>query len=250
MHQPSFRGVVAALSRKAPDRRAESILDIRSVCAAGVVSRASAALVAGTIAIVLNTLALDAAQLVPLATGNGGLLRFLMMLTGGAVSAPAGAVFQTGFHIVIGLAMALFYAFALEPWMRVPSWLGGVLFATAVWLINAFIVLPTIGEGIADSRGLTLVGMAWFALAHTLFFLVLAILFDRLHPYVRRTTNPALTVMRSSRTCGGAIVAVCEEVRGDVCTSNGCLTPADSNVGPFRRTFDRNRRMSVVEATH
>ena len=140
----------------ATDRRAE--VDTRSVCGSDIVSRALAALVAGTIAIVLNTLALDAAQLVPLATGNGALLRLLVMLTGGAFSAPAGTIFRTGFHIVIGLAMALFYAFALEPWMRVPSWLGGVLFATAVWLINAFIVLPTIGEGIAGSRGLTLAG--------------------------------------------------------------------------------------------
>src|ERR1700757_2640864 len=82
------------------------------------------------------------------------------MLTGGAFRAPAGAVFQTGFHFVAGLAMALFYAFALEPWIRVPSWLCGVLFATAVWLINAFIVLPTKGEGIAGSRGLTWAGMA------------------------------------------------------------------------------------------
>jgi hypothetical protein len=137
-------------------------------------------LAAGTIAIVLNTLVLDAAQLVPLATGNGGLLRFLVMLMEQHLPDPAGAVFRTSFHIVIGLAMALFYAYALEPWMRVPTWLGGVLFATAVWLINAFIVLPTIGEGIAGSRSLTLSGMAWFALAHTLFFLVLAILFDRL----------------------------------------------------------------------
>jgi len=102
-----------------------------------------------------------------------------MMLTGGALPVPASVVFRTGFHIVSGLAMALFYAFALEPWIRVPSWPCGVLFATAVWLINAFIDLPTIGEGIAGSRGLTLAGVAWFALAHTLFFFVPTILFDR-----------------------------------------------------------------------
>ena len=58
-----------------------------------------AALVAGTIAIVLNTLALDAARLVPLATDNGGLLRFLVVLTGGAFPAPVSPVFQTGFLI-------------------------------------------------------------------------------------------------------------------------------------------------------
>ena len=144
-----------------------------------VVSRAAAALVAGTIAIVLNTLALDAARLVPLATDNGGLLRFLVVLTGGAFPAPASTVFQTGFHITVGFAMAFFYAFVLEPWIRVPSWLRGVLFATAVWLIYALIVLPAIGKGIAGSRDLTLAGMVWFAAAHTLFFLVLAILFAR-----------------------------------------------------------------------
>jgi len=66
---------------------------------AEVVSRAAAALVAGTIAIVLNTLALDAARLVPLATDNGGLLRFLVVLTGGAFPAPVSPVFQTGFLI-------------------------------------------------------------------------------------------------------------------------------------------------------
>jgi hypothetical protein len=162
------------------NRRSGAVLEVGSVWWADLVSRAAAALAAGTIAIVLNTLILDAARLVPLATGNGGLLRFLVMLTGGAFPAPAGAVFQTAFHIGIGLAMALLYAFVLEPWMRVPSWLRGVLFATAVWLINALIVLPAIGEGIAGSRDLTLAGMIWFAGAHTLFFLVLAILFAQL----------------------------------------------------------------------
>jgi hypothetical protein len=103
------------------------------------------------------------------------------MLSGG-LSTPAGAAFQTGFHIVTGLAMAFFYAFALEPWIRVPSWLRGVLFATAVWLLNAIIVLPGLGQGIAGSHDLPLAGLVWFAAAHTLFFLVLAIMFDRLHP--------------------------------------------------------------------
>jgi hypothetical protein len=156
---------------------------------AEVVSRAAAALVAGTIAIVLNTLALDSARLVPLATDNGGLLRFLVVLTGGAFPAPASTVFQTGFHITAGFAMAFFYAFVLEPWIRVPSWQCGVLFATAVWLIYALIVLPAIGKGIAGSRDLTLSGMVWFAAAHTLFFLVLAILFARLREASNRQ-NP------------------------------------------------------------
>jgi len=157
-------------------------VNVVSICRAGGVSRAAAALVAGSIAVLLNTLALDAARIVPVATGDGGLLRFLIMLSGGCLSTPTGPAFQNGFHIVTGLAMAFFYAFALEPWISVPSWLRGVLFATAVWLVNAIIVLPAIGEGIAGRHHLTLAGLVWFAAAHTLFFLVLALLFDRLHP--------------------------------------------------------------------
>jgi hypothetical protein len=49
-----------------------------------------------------------------------------------------------------------------------------------VWLANALIVLPAIGEGLAGSRRLTLAGMAWFAAAHTLFFVAQAILYARL----------------------------------------------------------------------
>src|ERR1700681_4964284 len=102
-----------------PGRRSGALHEVRPVWWADFVSRVAAALIAGTIAIVSNILALDAARLVPLDTGNGGLLRFLAMLTGGAFPAPAGAVFQTGFHFVVGLAMA--HGFVLEPWMRAPS---------------------------------------------------------------------------------------------------------------------------------
>ena len=99
--------------------------------------RAVAALLAGAVAIVLNTAVLAAADLVPLATAHGGLLRLLVILTGGAVTAPASAVFRDAFHIVVGLAMALFYAFALEPVLRGPSWLRGLLYAVATWLAKA-----------------------------------------------------------------------------------------------------------------
>jgi hypothetical protein len=141
--------------------------------------RVIAALLAGVFAIVLNTAVLAAADLVPLATAHGGLLRLLAILTGGAIS-PTGAAFQTGFHVAVGLAMAVFYAFALEPFLRGPSWFRGLLYALAVWLANAAIVLPATGEGFAGSRHLTLAGMVWFAAAHTLFFVVQAMLYSRL----------------------------------------------------------------------
>jgi len=145
----------------------------------GRMPRVLAALLAGAVAIALNTAVLAAADLVPLATAHGGLLRLLVILTGGAIS-PTGAVFQTGFHVAVGLAMAVFYAFTLEPFLGGPSWLRGLLYALAVWLANAAIVLPATGEGFAGSRHLTLAGMVWFATAHTLFFVVQAVLYSGL----------------------------------------------------------------------
>jgi hypothetical protein len=144
-----------------------------------IMSQARAALLAGAVAIVLNTAALAMADFVPLATAHGGLLRLLMILIG-ANSMPAGAAFQASFHIAVGLAMALFYAFALEPVLRGPSWLRGLLYAAAVWLANALIVLPATGEGFAGSRHLSLAGIVWFAAAHTLFFVAQAVLYARL----------------------------------------------------------------------
>ena len=87
-----------------------TVLTPRADDAAIPMPRTLAALIAGAVAIALNTAALAAADLVPLATARGGLLRLLVMLTGGALQIPAGGAFQLGFHVVIGLAMALFYA--------------------------------------------------------------------------------------------------------------------------------------------
>jgi hypothetical protein len=56
-----------------------------------------AALLAGAIAIALNSAALSAADMVPVATAHGGLLRLLINLTGGIFTPPNGAGFQTGF---------------------------------------------------------------------------------------------------------------------------------------------------------
>jgi hypothetical protein len=149
-------------------------------------SRLIAALVAGSIAIILNTLALKAADLVPLATARGGLLRLIKPWLSLVAPVPNSAEFQTGFHLFVGILMALFYAYALEPWLPRGAWLKGFLYALAVWLLNAIVVLPATGEGFAGSAHLTLPGMIWFAVAHTLFFVLLAIGYEWL---MRRTPS-------------------------------------------------------------
>ncbi len=155
-------------------------------------SRLGPALAAGSIAIVVNTLALKAADLIPLATAKGGLLRLvspwfapLLKSTGVAATwlkagapAPNTPPFQMGFHIVVGIGMALFYAYALEPFLPGRAWGKGLIYAAAVWIVNAVVVLPATGEGFAGAAHLTIPGMAWFAAAHTLFFVLMAMLFE------------------------------------------------------------------------
>lgn len=156
-------------------------------------SRTVAALLAGFIAIVLNSLLLRAADFIPLATAHGGLLRLLQMTTG--IHLPATAAFKWEFHGAVGLAMALVYAFVLEPVLPGRPLTKGLLYAAAVWLLNSFAVLPLIGEGVAGSRHLTFAGAVWFAAAHTAFFVCLTLLYARFngeaHRPLRRTARSA-----------------------------------------------------------
>jgi hypothetical protein len=150
--------------------------------------RLKSALVAGSIAIISNTLALKAADLIQLPTAHGGLLRLLSSGLSGplqqlgisALWSVAGApasnspAFQIGFHILAGLIMSLFYAFVLEPMMPWGTTIKGLAYTIGAWLINALVVLPATGEGLAGSANLSLAGVLWYAAAHTLFFMLLA----------------------------------------------------------------------------
>jgi len=167
-------------------------------------SRLLPALVAGTVAIIINTLALKAADLVPLATAKGGLLRLLaawfapLLEQIGVASAwssiglpgVGSPLFQTGFHLLVGLLMAVFYAYLVEPLLPMRDVFKGAAYALAVWLLNAFAVLPATGEGIAGIAHLTLAGMIWYAVAHGLFFMVLALLYGALRRRPRTQSAP------------------------------------------------------------
>ena len=88
-----------------------------------------ASLLAGLIAIVVNTLILEAADWIPLVTARGGLLKLLKIYFSDPLAqvgianlwsslhlpGPDTGLFKSGFHIVVGLLMAVFYAFVLEP---------------------------------------------------------------------------------------------------------------------------------------
>ena len=87
--------------------------------------------------------------------------------------------FKTGFHIVVGLLTAVFHVFGLEPILSGPALVKGLVYSLLVWLTNAFIVLPRIGEGSAGSRYLSAAGMTYFAAAHAAFLGLLALLYAR-----------------------------------------------------------------------
>lgn len=144
--------------------------------------RAGVALLAGGVAILLNTAALATADLVGVTTAKGGLLKLLVQISDGVLQPPKGAAFPSIFHIVVRLTMALAYAFALEPHLPSPGWAKGLVCAAAIWIVNAAVVLPMLGEGFVGWHDLVPVGMAWFAAAHTLFFVLLAALVARWLP--------------------------------------------------------------------
>ena len=59
---------------------------------------------------------------------------------------------KTAFKFTVGLVMALFYAFLLEPRLSGRSITKGIVRAVLVWLLNAFGVLMILQEGVAGSR--------------------------------------------------------------------------------------------------
>ncbi len=119
----------------------------------------AAALFAGAFAIAVNTALLALADAAGFTTARGGLLRLIRDLaaraapslglgdlwTGTLAPATTGALFQTGFHIFVGLLMAVFYALVLEPVLPGKPLVKGLLYAVLVWLLNAFVVLPANG---------------------------------------------------------------------------------------------------------
>ena len=147
-------------------------------------------LTAGAIAIVVNTLLLKAADWMHVDIGHGGLLELVhrMIVEGVAALDPAltrqagfkqvlvAPSFKIGFHAAVGLLMALFYTGVLEPQVpqRLSPALKGFAYALLLWVANAAIVLPALGQGFAGCRVLHIGGMLYFAFAHTAFFLILA----------------------------------------------------------------------------
>ncbi|MFG1463875.1 hypothetical protein V5F77_13355 [Xanthobacter sp. DSM 24535] len=146
-------------------------------------------LFAGALGLGVNFLLLGLADRLGIVTARGGFQRLTKLWTGPALHRfgvdrawtalhlpdPGGALFMHGFKIAVGLAMALIYLW-IKPLLPGSALEKGLLYALLVWLVNAAIVLPALGQGFAGADTLSAVGILAFAIAHTAFFLVLAAL--------------------------------------------------------------------------
>ncbi|GAC1427693.1 MAG: hypothetical protein NVSMB6_27830 [Burkholderiaceae bacterium] len=147
-----------------------------------------AALLAGLIAILVNTAMLPLGHVLGIDTGDGGLLMFLASHLGvapipwqrGMLALLPMKIWMTAFHVLTGMGMAVFYVGAIVPLLhrRCSATTMGLIYAGALWLVNAFWILPALGMGVAGLQRLTGAGIAYYALAHTMFFLLLAWLYQ------------------------------------------------------------------------
>ena len=149
--------------------------------------RLVAVLLASSIALAANMALLSIASAVGINTGQGGLFRWfvkiiyhlaasLRLMDSWSMLAPQFS--QTVFRIVTGWMMAIVYALVLEPKLPGRPFFKGVAYGTAIWFLNAFLVLPLANEGIAGSRHSNTVGLLVFAVAHMTFFVLLSILYE------------------------------------------------------------------------
>jgi hypothetical protein len=147
------------------------------------------ALVVGVIALVVNFSLLGLADRLGIVTARGGFQRLVKLWTGPALDTsgvaklwsdlhlpePSSALFQNAFKVAVGLGFALIYV-AIKRYLPGTAIVKGLTYALIVWLINAAVVLPALGQGFAGANTLTATGIIAFAIAHTSFFIVLAVL--------------------------------------------------------------------------
>lgn len=148
--------------------------------------RLLATVLASTIALAANVAVLSLASTTGISTVHGGLFRLstevihrlapsLRIMD--ARSNSWVTVSRPVFHIITGLLMAVLYTLVLEPKLPGRPFSKGLAYGTAIWFLNAFLVLPLTDEGIAGFRHSNTLGLIVFAVAHMTFFLALSIVY-------------------------------------------------------------------------
>ena len=152
-----------------------------------------AALLAGTVAITVNTLALKLAQPLGITAESGGLLKLGSRCAGpianglgiphawakAGLPGPATLAFWVAFHYATGFGMVWLFVAVLHTRLPGNGLVKGSLFSLLPWLINGLLVLPALGQGVFGWRVLSPSGIAYFAGANWLFGAVLGILYEK-----------------------------------------------------------------------
>lgn len=152
-----------------------------------------AGLLAGTVAITVNTLALKLAQPLGIVAESGGLLRLGSRYAGpianglgityawakAGLPGPATLPFWLAFHYATGFGMVWLFVAVLHARLPGSGLVKGSLFSLLPWLINGLLVLPALGQGVIGWRVLPPSGIPYFAVANWLFGAVLGILYEK-----------------------------------------------------------------------
>lgn len=150
----------------------------------------TAAVIAGFVAIIINSALLYSGSALGIETGHGGLLKLLAKMVGvypipwgrGDLHGVPPIVGKYGFHFLVGILMAIFYAYVVDPGLGIirSPFIKGLIYALIVWLANALVILPLLGYGIAGYHEIPLSGMLYYAFAHTVFFVLVAVLYSQI----------------------------------------------------------------------
>lgn len=161
-------------------------------------SSLKAGLLAGTVAITVNTLALKLAHPLGIVAESGGLLRLGSRYAGpianglgithawakAGLPGPASPPVWLVFHYLTGFGMVRLYVRVLEPRLPGNGLAKGSLFSLLPWLINGLLVLPMLGQGVLGWQVLSAAGMTYFFAANGLFGGILGIIYQH-----HQTTN-------------------------------------------------------------
>ncbi|MBY0348354.1 MAG: hypothetical protein K2W79_08850 [Hydrotalea flava] len=140
--------------------------------------------VIGFIAITINTIILKAAPLLHIEAESGGLLKLFILktrtiLTPGLLLYLKSFIFFIIFHYATGMAMVLIYVFINNKFLPGKGLVKGSVFSLIPWAINAFIVLPLLGQGIAGINSISTAGILYFFIANWAFGAILGLLYEK-----------------------------------------------------------------------
>ena len=152
--------------------------------------RLTAAVIAGFVAIIINSALLYFGSALGIETGHGGLLKLIAKIVGvypipwgrGDLRGVPPIAGKYGFHFLVGILMAMFYAYVVDPSLGVTRspLIKGLIYALIVWLANALVILPLLGYGIAGYHEIPMFGVLYYAFAHTVFFVLVAVLYSQI----------------------------------------------------------------------